>query len=245
MGFYDDADKEKAGAEGNRIKPGIYPALLIVNRKVVRGHHGLKEVTEYAVLEAGLKDPESDADPTPVGGTGDTTIALEGQYRKSALSESNTITGAIMGRTIDATNADLKGVQAESERAAAGGSPHPWFGRVVKARVYHKVTSNDRTMTKIVIEPWTGRMATAAELAALGSAAQPATAPGVIPTTPAPTAPAGAAAPPPPPAVAATFPPAGWTPHPSAPGAFYNTTKPALGSVWEKDLRALQASGAA
>lgn len=162
MGFFDGASKTKAGHEGGRLGPGTYPALELIEARVNNdGHHGTKAFYTFRVLEQAAPDPHdvSGKPPTPVGGEGCIGIQLDGQYRKSALSETNAIVGAILGFDIDKTNENLELVERESERAI--GKDQPFRGRVISGKVFTKVTRNDRQIVKITsMGPFVGRMGT-------------------------------------------------------------------------------------
>lgn len=185
MGFFDGGAQAGIGGDGQRIKPGSYPRLMVDSCKVVNGHHGLKYIVFLVPLEAGTQAGEQPDgkkyEPNPVDVGGDWGARIDGPQAKSGKAEVNAFAAALLGTD------DLVEIERQVNESVT--PEQPWKGKEIGANIFLKRTNNGYFMTK---GQWEHR---GTESGSVRAAAP------VPPATP--------AAPPPAPA-AKPFPPAPW-----------------------------------
>lgn len=153
MGFFDGARDAGVGGGGDGLNPGRYPRLRIETCKIVNGHHGMRYLVHFRVMEPGIstgaQEDGNTYEPTPVDTVGSWGTKINGEYAKSGKGECNAL-GVIVLETTD-----LVEVEAALEASVGPGSPR-FAGKEVSATVYKKRTGNGRFMLKANFGPVSG-----------------------------------------------------------------------------------------
>lgn len=266
MGWYDKVQQTKVNQNGQGLGAGEYILQVIAQRekRSERGG-GTFFITEFLVIQ-------STNGSHPVGSKGAQVIRLDGRYPDSALADVKANVSACSGVEPTSPDADTKITPMVCEAATHPSQPNR--GVFLAATVYPKPPKDNpagKPYMKFALrpilengQPKRGPLPAGLVADDHNAPAQPLPAHGGGYAPPAPAA-HGAPAYAMPPAygapgyvapgtapmvpvapVAPVFPPAGWQPHPQAPGYFY---KPALGATspvpTEAQLRALMAAGQA
>lgn len=191
MGWFDGLNKTEARGGSARLKPGLYPGFRIAEIRVRQGHYGTRFIVSGTVVAEPIA--RGDETPTPKGAAGTWTVQIDGKWAQIGLGEVKSFLFA----------AGLSGDLESQMDGVLGGSLR---GRVLSTEAWADTTKSGQTIVKHTwapAEPGVVAAAASVEDAAAGpdEDESPAPAPGL-------SLEARAAA-------------AGWLPHPSAPGYFY------------------------
>lgn len=208
MGFFDGINQTKAAEQGAPLHCGTYPELLTGEAKIVQGHHGTRFIHRLTVTAEGT--PGEDAStgtitaPTPVGGTGDVSIRIDGDNRTKGLGNLKAYICKLLG--VPPEEEMTANIQDILERAISA-------EQILSNRKISAVSYRFQTRAKHWMPGY--RWTNLVKAWPLSGAVPP---PVGVPALPGvPVVPGVPGVPP----VPAPFPPPGWTAHPTSPGWYY------------------------
>ncbi len=148
MGYFSEQKMNKVVPMGdsNKLRPGDYPRLRISGpSKLLSTTNGMYFTIAFDVVEP-AKRTDDRTPPHEMGSNGDFTVQIDDNlgYGKR---EVKAFALAVLG-----TDDDTVDVEGPLDSSLSGA----WVGREVKASVWHKMTGNDRQITKFKFSPAEG-----------------------------------------------------------------------------------------
>lgn len=154
MGYFSEQKINKVVPMGdsNKLRPGDYPRLRVSGPgKIIDTINGKYFSIPFDVAEP-AKRTDDRTPPHEMGSSGDFTVQMDDKLGYGPR-EVKAFALAVLG-----TDDDTVDVEAPLDACLEGG----WVGREVKASVWHKMTGNDRQITKFKFSPVEGASAVSA-----------------------------------------------------------------------------------